>query len=72
MSRRIPSYRRHKQSGQAIVTLTDAGGTRRNVLLGKWNLKAGRTEYARVPAEWLRPLARPCGGNPAGQTDEVM
>ena len=33
----IPSYRLHKQSGQAIVTLTDAVGTRRDVLLGPCN-----------------------------------
>jgi len=36
MSDRVPSYRRHKQSGQAIVTLTDGLGHRKDVLLGKW------------------------------------
>jgi integrase len=50
---RVPSYRRHKQSGQAIVTLTDAvTGRRRDVLLGKYNTEASREEYKRVVVEW--------------------
>jgi integrase len=48
----VPSYRRHKQSGQAVVTLPDGLGGRRDVLLGKLNTKASRVEYARVLAEW--------------------
>src|SRR5215471_13144300 len=54
MSRRIkvPSYRLHKQSGQAVVTLTDGLGTRRDVLLGRHGTKESRQEYARVIAEW--------------------
>lgn len=52
MSDRVPSYRRHKQSGQGIVTLTDALGSRRDVLLGKYGSAASRREYARVVAEW--------------------
>jgi integrase len=54
MSRRrgIPTYRLHKQSGQAIVTLTDGIGGRRDVLLGKHNTPESRTEYLRVLAEW--------------------
>src|SRR5262245_20395003 len=49
---RIPTYRRHKQSGQAIVTLSDGLGGRRDVLLGKYGTAASRAEYARVIAEW--------------------
>jgi integrase len=49
---RIPTYRRHKQSGQAIVTLTDGLGGRRDILLGKYGTAASRAEYARVIAEW--------------------
>ncbi len=45
---RIPSYRHHKASGRAIVTL---GG--RDVYLGDWNSAASRREYRRVIAEWL-------------------
>ncbi|HKB39182.1 MAG TPA: site-specific integrase, partial [Gemmataceae bacterium] len=54
MSRRIkvPSYRLHKQSGQAVVTLTDGMGTRRDVLLGRYGTPESRAEYARVLAEW--------------------
>jgi integrase len=48
----VPSYRRHKQSGQAIVTLTDGLGGRRDVLLGKYGTRESRAEYARVIAEW--------------------
>jgi integrase len=48
----IPSYRRHKQSGQAIVTLTDGLGGRRDVLLGKYGTAASRNEYLRVTTEW--------------------
>jgi len=54
MSRRrsVPSYRLHKQSGQAIGTLTDAAGNRRDVLLGKHDTAESRAEYARVILEW--------------------
>jgi integrase len=48
----VPSYRLHKQSGQAVVTLTDGLGERRDVLLGKHGTPASRTEYVRVLAEW--------------------
>jgi integrase len=48
----VPSYRLHKQSGQAIVTLTDGLGGRRDVLLGKHGSAESRQEYARVIAEW--------------------
>jgi hypothetical protein len=50
--RRIPSYRRHKSSGQAIVTLTDLNGQRRDVYLGAYGTAQSRKEYARVISEW--------------------
>jgi hypothetical protein len=49
---RTPSYRLHKQSGQAIVTLTNHFGTRRDVLLGKYDTPESRAEYRRVVMEW--------------------
>jgi len=55
MARRpaVPSYRLHKQSGQAVVTLSDAATRRRrDVLLGVYKTPASRAEYARVIAEW--------------------
>jgi integrase len=53
MSERLPKYRKHKQSGQAIVTLTDGLGGRRDVLLGKHGTAASKREYERVVSEWL-------------------
>jgi integrase len=54
MNRRlhIPSYRLHKQSGQAIVTLTNTLGERRDILLGKYGTSESQAEYTRVLAEW--------------------
>jgi hypothetical protein len=49
---RVPTYRQHTQSGQAIVTLPDGLGGRKDVLLGKYGTKESRTAYARVIAEW--------------------
>jgi integrase len=48
----VPSYRLHKQSGQAIVTLRDGLGNRRDVLLGEYDSPESHAEYARVIAEW--------------------
>jgi integrase len=50
--RGIPSYRRHRRSGQAVVTLTDPSGERRDVYLGTYGTVASRQEYARVIGEW--------------------
>jgi hypothetical protein len=55
----VPSYRKHRQSGQAIVTLPDGLGGRRDVLLGKYGTKASRMEYARLVAEWEASIRRP-------------
>jgi hypothetical protein len=55
----VPKYRKHKASGQAVVTI---GGF--DHYLGPFNSKASRIEYDRVIGEWItagRPssLARP-------------
>lgn len=47
-SPRVPSYRRHKPTGQAVVTISG-----RDIYLGKWNTKASRAEYDRLIGEWL-------------------
>jgi hypothetical protein len=44
----VPSYRLHKQSGQAIVTLSG-----RDVLLGRQGNPESREKYNRVVAEWV-------------------
>jgi integrase len=61
-STHVPTYRLHKQSGQAIVTLTDGVGGRRDVLLGKHGTSESRQEYARVIAEWEANGRRPRPG----------
>ena len=48
----VPSYRSHKQSGQAVVTLPEGLGNRRDILLEKYGTKESRQEYAKVIAEW--------------------
>jgi hypothetical protein len=47
----VPSYRLHRQSNQAIVTLPDARGVLKDVPLGKYGTKESRIKYARVIAE---------------------
>lgn len=47
-SLRVPSYRRHKPTGQAFVTLNG-----QDIYLGKWNTAASRAEYDRLIAEFL-------------------
>src|SRR4051812_11485893 len=63
-SSHVPTYRKHRQSGQAICTLADGLGGRRDVLLGKFGTAASRHEYARVISEWEssgRQLPRSAG-----------
>ena len=45
---RVPSYRRHKPTGKAVVTLNG-----KDHYLGKWNSKVSRVEYDRLIGEWL-------------------
>lgn len=45
---KVPAYRRHKQSGRAVVTLNG-----RDFLLGPYGTRASRREYDRVINEWL-------------------
>jgi hypothetical protein len=45
---RVPSYRLHKQSGQAIITLDG-----RDVCLGKFGSPQSKAQYNRLLAEWL-------------------
>jgi len=43
-----PKYRRHRASGQAVVTLNG-----NDCYLGPHGTKASRIEYDRVVAEWM-------------------
>lgn len=47
----IPTYSRHKPSGQAIIRLTDREGGRKTVYLGPYGSPESRQEYARIVAE---------------------
>ena len=44
----MPKYRKHRASGQAIVTIEG-----RDFYLGPHATKASRTEYDRIVGEWL-------------------
>ncbi|HUU14485.1 MAG TPA: tyrosine-type recombinase/integrase [Terriglobia bacterium] len=63
---RIPSYRHHKPSGQAVVTLNG-----KDFYLGKYDTTESRAEYERIVAEWLangRLLPGGAAGGPADIT----
>lgn len=49
----LPSYRFHKSSGQAIVTLTTGCGGRRDILLGRYGSEESTANYNRVVGEWV-------------------
>ncbi len=51
---RVPSYRHHKPSGQAVVTLSG-----RDLYLGPWKSPDSKREYKRLVAEWLASAGSP-------------
>jgi len=56
-SLRVPSYRCHKPSGQAVVTLS--GG---DVYLGRYGTEQSKPEYQRLVGEWpASPFSKPEG-----------
>lgn len=57
LKRAVPKYRKHKQSGQAIVTLSG-----RDYLLGPHGTKASALEYDRLVMEWLASGRSPSFG----------
>jgi integrase len=69
---KIPSYRLHKQSGQAIVTLPDGNGGRDDVLLGRHDTPESIAEYERVVLEWQiggrRRVGTGTAANPSSQS----
>jgi len=48
----LPSYRLHKSSGQAIVSLPIGDGRYKDYLLGPYNSEKSKQEYARVISQW--------------------
>src|SRR3954454_8680504 len=53
MPARIPSYRYHKASDQAVVVLDG-----RSHYLGRWDSPESRAEYDRLIAAWLTERSR--------------
>lgn len=67
---KLPSYRLHKPSGQAVVTLDG-----RDLYLGPHGTRASKAEYDRVIAEWLAHGRRTPGtphGTPALTVGELI
>ncbi len=59
---RVPTYRRHRNSGQAVVTLSG-----RDFYLGPHGSKVSRLEYDRLVGEWLASSrCLPPGLDPGG------
>jgi integrase len=73
---RVPSYRLHKPSGQAVVTVRTAAGERHDVYLGEYDSPDSRREYARIVAELAtNPTAAPqCArtSGPGRTVDQVL
>ena len=46
------SYRKHKQSGNAIVTFCLPSGKRKDYVIGRYGSKECKAEYARLPEEF--------------------
>jgi integrase len=55
----VPAYRLHKPSGQAVVTVRQADGSRRDVYLGPFDSEESRQAYARAVAGDVPPPPRP-------------
>jgi hypothetical protein len=58
-----PSYRCHKQSGQAIVTFNG-----RDILLGHYGSEESRAKYDRLVAEWFQSGRQLSSDDPKGPT----
>src|SRR5262245_40727580 len=67
----VPSYRLHRQSGQAVVTLSDGLGNRRDVLLGRFDTPESLQEYTRVLSEWVANGRRLTAGSAEGSAPDL-
>ncbi len=47
-SKSVPTYRHHKKTGQAVVTVRKADGGRTDIYLGKFNSPESLAEYERI------------------------
>ncbi len=72
---KVPTYRLHKPSGQAVVTIRTTSGSRRDVYLGTYNSSASRAEYGRLIAELATAPVTDRPNGPAGPrvtVDEIV
>lgn len=67
VSLRVPKYRRHKPTGQAVVTLCG-----RDIYLGKHGSAASREAYNRHIAEWMQNDGRPPAREHVATVTEVV
>ena len=67
MSTRIPKYRLHKGSGQALVQIN---GER--IYLGKHGSAESKEKYQRIIAEWLVSVSEPKQGDVASPATTIF
>lgn len=70
----IPTYRFHKQSGQAVSDFYDPKtGRKRCVSLGRWESSESRREHARLVAELaVAPVTQADGGTVGITVSELL
>ncbi|MEO2048098.1 MAG: hypothetical protein ABGX16_16205 [Pirellulales bacterium] len=66
-SKRLPKYRKHKRSGNALVVLNG-----REIYLGKHGTAASLEKYNRLVAEWLKSERQSCDSRQEITVAEVM
>jgi len=62
LTRSVPSYRLHKPSSRAVVTLNS-----KDHYLGAWNSPESHTQYDRLISEWLAARKAPVHSIPTGR-----
>src|SRR4051794_14950677 len=61
LTKRVPSYRLHAGTGQAVVTLNG-----KDIYLGKYDTPQSREQYGRLIAEWLTANRTAATGHSSG------
>src|SRR6476620_3945927 len=62
LTRSVPSYRLHKPSGRAVVTLNG-----KDHYLGAWKSPESHAEYDRLISEWLAARKAPIHSTPVSK-----
>ena len=66
LKRKVPSYRLHRPSGRALVTLNG-----KDIYLGTYGSDESKAEYDRLIAEWLANQRQPTAVSVAGAGDDA-